>query len=516
MNTAEQFERAARRHPDALAVVCESGSVTYQRLHDRSSQFANALAAMGIEPGARVATWLENSVACVEIDFALAKAGLVRVPLNPRCTIREACVILTDVEPDALLLGAGFAEHARDLQGAAPTLRHTIVVGDAHPAALPAGALAYEDLIARAIASHPRCPADDETLHSIFYTSGSSGRPKGCMHTHRGIFQVACNVLLEIGPAAPGEKLLLLQPLSHGAAYFVLPYLMRGCTVVVMPRFDASRALTLMHDMAIETVRLVPTMLQRMLRAPEIETLVFPKLRQILYAGSPVPGEVLREAIDRFGPRLCQQYGQSEAPSTLALLERADHTLENLERGVLGTAGYPWPTVELKVVDRDDRALPDGTAGEVIARAPHCMAGYWKQPELSARTLRGGWLRTNDLGVIESDGRLRLLGRMDEMIVSGGYNIAPREVEDVLHRHPAVIEAAVVAEPDPEWGQAVVAYVVVSDPALEADALIAFARPLLGYKRPRRIHLRSELPKTPNGKIEKSALRPVATASCGP
>jgi acyl-CoA synthetase (AMP-forming)/AMP-acid ligase II len=260
---------------------------------------------------------------------------------------------------------------------------------------------------------------------------------------------------------------------------------------------------------------MVPTMLQRLLDQPDIGKLDFSNLRQIVYGGSHIASDLLGRAIRLFGPRLAQHYGQTEAPSTLTVLSRYEHTLENLAAGVLTSAGHAWTSVEARIANENDEEVPFGDIGELQIRAPHVMAGYWKQPELSNKILRGGWLHTNDLARIDERGFIYLLGRQDEMIISGGFNIAPREIEDALCDHPSVAEAAVFGKPDPEWGHIVFAFVTPSEPGLTRESLVEFTRTTLGYKRPKEIVFLPELPKNANGKVDKALLKKLMTTSQG-
>lgn len=507
MIVAQHIRRAALLYPKHLAAICEGERRTHAELDERSSRLANVLLGLGLRRGARVAVLLENSIRCIEVDFALSKAGLVRVALNPRITASELAFILTDAEPAAIIHGMHFNALIAAVRDACRSIRHSICVKESAAAAESGKTIDYEEALVNADAEAPAVELGEEDIHSIAYTSGSSGNPKGVILTQRAIVQVAYNVLLELGPEAPGEKVLLLQPLSHGSAYFVLAYYMRGCAVVLMRQFNAQCALELVRDLEIETVKLVPTMLQRILALPEIEKTSFPRLRQIVYGGSHIPMEVLRRSVEMLGPRLAQHYGQTEAPSMLSVMSRHEHTLENVASGLLKSAGRPVTTVAMRVVDEAGRALPTGEIGELIVRAPHAMSGYWKRDDLTSTVLREGWLHTNDLARFDECGYVFLIGRKDEMIISGGYNIAPREVEDVLCKHPAITEAAVFGRADPEWGQAVIAVVALCDTSATKAQLVEYSRKMLGYKRPKDILIVDELPKNPNGKIDKSVLK---------
>ena len=533
MNVADQIHRCAALYSDAPAARCGDEVRSYREIEERSNRLAQALLAHGLVHGDRVAVWMENSIRCVEIDFALAKAGLVRVSLNPRLTAQEARFIFQDSGARVLCHGASFDSQIGAATQDTPELTLHLRVDEsdtgAHPVHLPGQAAVavigasngasngaahasrdYEAFLAAGNPSPPGCVIDAEDLYCLFYTSGTTGRPKGVMLSHRSILHVSWNLLMEIGPVEVGEKALLMQPLSHGAGFFVLPQFMKGGCCVIMRHFDPAEVLRLAAEHGIEMIKLIPTMLQRILRVPGVEHVRLPSLRALVYGASPMPEEPLKRAIEVFGPgKLVQIYGQSECPVTLTVLPGREHRADNPYPQRLLSAGRPWPTVEVRVVDDDSRDVAPGGVGEVVLRGPHLMSGYWRRPDLTAEVLRDGWLRTKDMGRIDEHGFVYLLGRKDEMIISGGYNIAPREVEDVLYRHDSVVEAAVVGEADAEWGQAVVAYVVLRD-GMSSDVLTLqdFAREHLGFKRPKRMYRLDELPKNAAGKIQKTALRP--------
>jgi len=512
MVVADHVRRAARGYPHQVAAICDGEQRTHLEIDERSSRFANALGRSGLAAGERVIVLLDNSIRCIEVDFGLAKAALVRVSLNPRITAPELEYILRDAEPSAIVFGSNFQALIAPAVSCVEGIRQLVRVAEPGSPELDPAAVDYERMLAGSSPDAPAVHAAEDALHSIAYTSGSTGKPKGVMLTHRAIVQVAYNVLLELGPERPGEKVLLLQPLSHGSAYYVLAYFMRGCAVVLMRQFSAHGALRLLRELEIETAKMVPTMLQRLLAVPGIDAMAFPSLRQIVYGGSHISTDVLGRAISMFGPRLAQHYGQSEAPSTLTLLHRHEHTHDNLASGLLSSAGRPWATVDARIANEVGEEVPHGEIGELLVRGPHVMTGYWKRPDLTAAVLRDGWLHTSDLARMDERGFVYLLGRKDEMIISGGFNIAPREVEDVLCNHPAVMEAAVLGKPDREWGQIVVAFVSSRDKSVTREQLTEFARPALGYKRPKEILILDELPKNPNGKIDKAALKRVMSA----
>ncbi len=503
MNVVDQLRLAARRFGDSPLALCADEQRTYAEIDRRSEQLANALRERGVAQGDRVATLLVNSVRCVETDFGLAKGGYVRASINPKLTGREAEFIIGDSDARALVYDASLDAVVDEIEPRLPPDLKLVRVGGARNRSED-----YEAMLAAASAEPVDIASAPEDLSSLFYTSGTTGRPKGVMLTHRAILHVAYNLLLELGVYREGEKILLMQPMSHGAGFYVLPYLMKGGAVVIMREFDPVEALELSERHAIEVIKVVPTMLQRMLRVPGVEQRPLPAMRLIVYGAAAMPLEPLKRAIEIYGPRLLQVYGQSECPVTLAVLPASAHRLDTPHPQRLTSAGWPWATVEVRIADEAGKDVPRGEIGEVLVRGPHMMSGYWKRPDLSAKALRDGWLWTNDIGRIDDSGVLYLLGRKDEMIVSGGYNIAAREVEDALYEHPSVVEVAVVPEEDAEWGQVVVAYLVLQDPGLPLEPVIAHAKAALGFKRPKRMYVLREMPKNTAGKIQKKGLTP--------
>lgn len=505
MSVADHLARTAKLHEDKIAAICCDEQLTYGQIHQRSNKLAQALLAQGLKPGDRVGTLMENSLRCVEVDFALAKAGLVRASINPRLPASDGEYILSDSDAKALIHDIEFESMVAEMLPTLPLIDTRIrTSGDADSHALD-----YESFMATGEPATPGVKVDAEDLYCLLYTSGTTGRPKGVMLSHRSFMQVSNNFRIELGPTDVGQKILLMQSMTHGACLFLLASWMTGGTAVIMSHFDAEKALRLAAEHEVESIKLIPTMLQRILRLPNIDEVKLPKLRQIIYGASPMPTDALNRAIEVFGDgKLLQIYGQSEAPATISVLPASEHRRDNPNRERLSSSGRAWATVAVRVVDDNGQEVPEGEPGELQVQAPQLMSGYWKRPDLTEEVIRDGWLCTKDMARLDSAGYIYLLGRKDEMIISGGYNMAPREIEEELHNHPAVLDAAVVGEPDTEWGQVVVAYVVLKDFSITAAELIAAVKPVLGYKRPRRIYVLDEMPKNATGKIQKKALSP--------
>jgi len=506
MNVPDLLAQAAELNGDNVFAICDGRHATLGQLHSHAHVLCAALAGLGVNKGDRVAVLLENSIHCIEIDFGLANGGFVRVSLNPKISAPDADYILQDAEPVVVMYGANYCQFIAALQSRHPHISRWIQISDATGAATSmVFAIDYQTLLASK-QSATACAIADEDDYCIFYTSGSSGKPKGVVLSHRSLVSAANNVLVVFESLLAGERVLLLQPLSHGSAFFILGCAMRGACVVLTREFDAKRVLQLINDEHITTIKLVPTMLHRLLEEPASDEAVFRNLKHVIYGGSHISAATLRRALPIFGARLFQHYGQSEAPSLITVLSGNDHVTHASDSPVLTSAGRAISGVDVKIAKQDGANAGRDEVGEVVVRAPQVMTRYWKRPDLTALVLRGGWLHTNDLGRMDEDGYLYLLGRKDEVIISGGFNIAPKEVEDAITTHPAVREVAVIGKPDIVWGQMVVAYVTVCDPTLEGPEIIRHVKPLLGFKSPKQVTIVSRLPKNLNGKMDRKAI----------
>jgi long-chain acyl-CoA synthetase len=495
------IERTVRLHRHRVAVLCGDASVSFGELHERACRLGNALAARGLLPGDRVGVLLPNRAEYAEIDIGLAQAGFVRVSLNTRATPHQQCEVLDDAEARALIYDGALADAAAVVLDGVPSIGVAICVGDEPDG----GAEEYETALAHASPAPPDADPAPDDLYCLFYTSGTTGRPKGVMLEHGAYHAVALNLLLEFGPVRPGERIVLTQPLSHGGGFFLLPWLISGATCIVMERFDPVGCLELAERHAADAIKVVPTMLLQMLEAG-IEPPPLPALRTVIYGASPMPAGRLAELIERFGPLFAQLYGQAEAPMSITVLAREDHA-----GPLLASAGRAWHGVEVRVVDSDGRDVANGETGEVVVRGPHLMRGYWGLPELTATVLRDGWVHTRDLARQDERGFVFLLGRTDEMIVSGGFNIAPRVVEDVLNRHPAVLESAVTGLPHSTLGQEVAAFVALRPGReLSPAEIVDFTRAELGFQKPRTVRIVERLPRNAYGKVATSELRRLA------
>jgi len=489
--------RGAQGHRERIALTAGERTMTFGEVDELSSRLANALLDLGVESRARTGLLLNNSLLSVPVDFACVKANLNRVPLNARLSLDEHARMLVEARVSVLMYGADLRERAAALAEVVPDL-HAIPLEPAEP-----GEMALMTVAENAPSELPDVDVRPTDVVLTLFTSGTTGTLKAAQHTQASYAAICRNVLMNLMPARDDDVMLHAASLIHASGVFVLPCWLRGARTVIMPGFEPAEFLRLLEAESITAINLVPTMLQMLLQQPGLAGRNFSALRYIIYGASPIPQPVLARAMDVFGrERFFQYYGQTECPLCITVLRPEDHAGDRLR-----SCGKPCPDVELKLIDANGDAAR-GREGEIAVRAPSMMAGYFDAPELDAEMrLPGGWLRTRDLGVLDDDGFLYLLDRTSDMIVTGGYNVYPREVEDVLLTHPAVRECAVIGVADETWVEAVAAVVVTGADVSEAE-LIAFCRDkLASYKKPQRILFETALPKTAVGKISRKTLR---------
>ncbi|MBI3436941.1 MAG: AMP-binding protein [Proteobacteria bacterium] len=494
-NLALALVQAAMAAPELPALGHGARMVaTYAQLARRAGSLAAALRQrLRLVPGDRVAIAARNTPEFIEILYGIWHAGLAAVPVNAKLHAAELGYILDHCGARAAFVGRDIAAA---LGAHAPAgLERAIVIGGDEYAALMTADPA--PIIARA--------RDD--LAWLFYTSGTTGRPKGAQLTHGVLDVMSRAYLAEVDPVAPGDGLLHGAPMSHGSGLYIMAHVAnRGVNIVPESGgFDAPEIFALLRGWPRSSLFAAPTMVNRLIECAAD----FPldHLRTIVWGGAPMYVEDARRALDRFGARLAQIYGQGESPMTITRLTRAEIADREHPRWIdrLASAGRAFGAVDVMVADADDRALPADAAGEILCRGGAVMPGYWRDPQASAATLRGGWLHTGDIGALDAEGYLTLKDRSKDVIISGGSNIYPREVEEVLLRHQAVREVSVIGRPDRQWGEVVVAYVVGEAPASELDALCLDA--IARFKRPKEYLFVDALPKNNYGKVLKTQLR---------
>ena len=502
MNLAELLVETGTRRADRPALARgETTIATYAVLAERVAQLAGALRGkFGLVDGDRVAIAMRNSPQFAEVMLAAWHAGLVAVPMNAKLHPKEFAYILEDS-------GARLCFVTDDLAGAIGEAGGTATV-------VPAEGVAYGRLVAHA--PIPVRATAPDALAWLFYTSGTTGRPKGAMLTHRNLRAMIEAYVTDVDAISPQDCIVHAAPMSHGSGLYLLPHLAKGACQVVPESggFDPDEICALLRVHRGVTFFFAPTMVMRLVGARAAREAGMHNLKTIVYGGGPMYAEHSVRALEALGPKLVQIYGQGESPMTITCLKRDVHMANSHPRYMerLASVGTPFTGTRVRLAGADDEDVPVGGIGEVLVRGETVMKGYWRNEAASRETLGGGWLHTGDMGAFDGDGFLTLKDRSKDVIISGGSNIYPREVEEVLLQHPRVVEASVVGRPHPEWGEEVVAFVVLAPGALvaegELDALCLAN--IARFKRPRAYRFVDGLPKNNYGKVLKTALREMA------
>ncbi|WP_205719445.1 AMP-binding protein [Actinomadura geliboluensis] len=487
-------EYAARKHPERPAILFEDEAVTYAELRDRVRRTANALLTVA-EPGDRVAVLSGNRPEYFDLYYGVPGAGMALTFLNHRLHPSEIAGLVAHAQASVLLVSSEYVEEMDRLRDAMPTVKTVLNLDDD-----------YRDLVAKAPATEPPRP-DEDSVAWLVYTSGTTGRPKGVMLSHRNL------VTGVVGSVAHWEipdatRFLFCFPLCHVGGYTAVVYHMRGATVGIVRSYDNDTFLRRVAEWRITQTGLAPTMIAFLLSHPGIEDRDLGTLQAIGYGASAIPAEVLRRGMDVLGCDFYQGMGMSELGGNILHFGIAEHRRAAAgETHLLAAAGRVMDLADVRIVDEDFRDVPDGEPGEMVVRCDQVMRGYWREPELTAEAFRDGWFRTGDVVRRDAEGMVYIVDRIKDMIITGGENVASREVEQVLYRHPAIADAAVFGVPDPRWGESVCAAVVARE-EIGADDVIAFAREHLGgYKVPRRVEFVRELPRNVAGKVLKRELR---------
>ncbi|MEC7491181.1 MAG: AMP-binding protein [Pseudomonadota bacterium] len=503
MNLAQLLSDTASQYPGAPALACGNRVLAnYSEHAGRSAGLGGALLGeLGLKKGDRIALAMANTPAYSEIMFGAWHAGLSAVPMNSRLHSREFAYILKNSGAKACFVSDELADSIATAQKTVTTCEHIIRADSPH----------YESLLSANAA--PMANADNDALAWLFYTSGTTGRPKGAMLTHGNLRSVNSSYLSNVDQIASNDCIIHAAPYSHGSGIYMLVHVECGACQVIPGSggFDPDEVIDLIEKWQGATLFLAPTMVTRLMNAPRLQNAETTNLKTIVYGGAPMYLEDCLKALKLLGPKLVQIYGQGEAPMTITSVSREVHTQcdhpKYHER--LASVGTAQSGVEVRVVNTDDTDVQAGDIGEILVRGDVVMRGYWNNPDASSKTLRGGWLHTGDMGVFDSDGYLTLKDRSKDLIISGGSNIYPREIEEILLTHSGVQECSVIGKPDQDWGEKVIAFIVpevgtdVRGKDLDALCLKRIAR----YKRPREYVFVGSLPKNNYGKVLKTELR---------
>ena len=513
MNTTDFLSIANAICPDRVMMVFEGKRWTFSQTNECVNRLANALMKLGIEKGDRVGVLQVNCNEYIEAYFATAKLGAIFVPLNFRAKADELSFMISNAEAKLLFLGARYLEMVDGMLPNLQTVKECIMLDDRSD-----GKLHYGDLIDSSSSEDVLGEIEDDDITILMYTAGTTGRPKGVPLTHN---RFVSYVLNNVEPASPEieERNLLTVPLYHVAGcQAMMAAVYGGRTLVLMRQFEVKEWMKTVQQERATRAMLVPTMLKWIIDDPEFKMFDLSSLKVITYGAAPMPFDVINKAIKEMPwVKFINAFGQTETASTITALGPEDHVIDGTEeerekklRRLTSSIGRPLPDVELKIVDEEGNPLKTGEVGEILAKGPRIMSGYWRDEEKTAQTLTAdGWLRTGDVGWMDEEGYIYLAGRGDDMIIRGGENISPEEVEDVLHSHPKIDEAAVIGVPDPEWGQQPMAVVVLKkgETAIPEEIIEYCRSKLAGFKRPRSVVFIDSLPRNPMGKVLRKKLR---------
>ena len=504
MNLAHLLERMAHQAPERLAIFNGTQCVaTYSEWAERAARIGAQLKAQGLAPGERVVIFMRNHPRYLELMLGAWWAGLVVVPVNAKLHLKELQWIIDNAQARWAFVTGDTVPDLSALSGL-----DGVVDADSAPCD------AWVNQGAGLAAIEERAATDTAWL---FYTSGTTGRPKGVMITHRNLMTMGLTYFNDVDAVSPGDAIAYAAPMSHGAGIYAIPHLMVGARHVVPASggFDAAELFALGRELGPLSMFAAPTIVKRIVDEAEAQGLSPEQcghsFKTIVYGGAPMYAADIQRALRTMGPRFVQIYGQGESPMVGTALSRA-HLADAAHPGFaerIASVGVAQTPVRIRVAGPGGEALAPGEVGEVLIQGDSVMAGYWHNPEATAAAIRDGWLWTGDMGALDSEGFLTLKDRSKDLIISGGSNIYPREVEEVLLTAPGVAEVAVVGAPDPEWGEIVVAFVVPqAAAALDAKRLDAFCLDHIArFKRPKRYEIVASLPKNNYGKVLKTALR---------
>ncbi|CAI8790051.1 fatty-acyl-CoA synthase [Pseudomonas jessenii] len=502
MNLGKILSRSARYWPDHEAVIDSRQRITYAQLEARTNRLASGLLKLGLEPGAHVAILAMNRVELVEAEVAFYKAAMVKVPINARLSPEEIVSVLNDSRSVAVITGSAAAKALGANRRALPHLKWIIVLAE------EGGDIPYREILDMGEERELNSDPHDDQLAVLHYTSGSSGVLKAAMLTFGNRKALVRKSLVSpVRGAGPDDVMAHVGPITHASGMQIMPLLAVGACNLLIERYDDELLLRTIEQERVTRLFLVPAMVNRLVNVEGVERFDLSSLRLVMYGAAPMAPTLVSRAIDVFGPILAQGYGAGETCSLVTVLTEQDH-LEKDGR-LLASCGRCYFETDLRVVNEQFEDIQPGEIGEIVVKGDDIMTGYWQAPELTAEVMKDGYYLTGDLATIDERGYVFIVDRKKEMIISGGFNIYPTEVEQVLYSLPQVFEAAVVGVPDEQWGEAIKAVVVLKPGASldEAQVIEYCGQHLAGFKKPRSVDFIDELPKNPNGKIVRRLVR---------
>jgi long-chain acyl-CoA synthetase len=505
MSLGDIILRNARIFPDKVAYMSDTQKITFSQFNDRINRLYSYLQKKGLKKGSRVAILSYTRPEYMEVFGVAEKGGLITVPINWRLKGKELAYQFNNSGAEVLIVQSPFIDTIKEIQSEIE-VKHYVCIGDK-----PEGMENYEEVLSQNMPVEPDVEIKDDDIVYIIYTSGTTGVPNGAMITHGGQKECSRSMAIEVGIRRVEKHLEGMMLFHIGPRSFLFPIFHRGCTNYLVERFDAKRFMEIIEKERITTTELVPTQIAMILDLPDLEKYDTSSLHTIFYAGMPMSVPVLRRGIERFGTVFVQGFGQTETGPLITCFCREYHDpygdAKSLNR--LSSCGQPAIDVDVKIVDEHGGELGVNEVGEIMAKHAWLMKGYWNKPELTAQTMEDGWVHTGDMGYMDEEGFLFIVDRKKDMIISGGENIYPREIEEVLYGHPAVLEAAVIGAPNDTWGEEVKAFIALKRGLVASEEeIIGFCKDkLAAYKKPKSIEFMDELPKTGSGKIFKKVLK---------
>ena len=502
MNVGQLLTISALKYPEKLAVIAEEGRCTFQEFDRRTSSLSGAMLKAGFNKGDRVAILFFNSLYFVEVYFAALKAGLVATPVNFRFAGPEISYVLNDSQASILFYGPEFEDTLVGIREELEAVRQFVCPHDGQSSL----AMGYEDFLSKGTPANSTPEIGEDDRCQIMYTSGTTGRPKGAILTHGNVLWNLFNTILG-REDSPGDRAIIVGPLYHTAAlnnHFTIQIALGG-TSILLRKFDPESLLKTIQDEKATVVSGAPALYNMLLQHAGKRKYDTSSIRKCTAGSDKLPMEVKRKLLEFFPniEGIYDVYGCTEAAPCITILNARDSLRKD------GSVGKALPFLEARVVDEEDRRLPPGQIGELICKGPNVMVGYHRHPQATQEALRDGWLHTGDLARMDEEGFFYIVDRKKDMIVSGGENIYPRELEEVLMRHPAVSDVAVLGIPDPDWGESVKAFVVVKEgQTMEEAEVVAFCKKYLAsYKKPKHVTFLPSIPRNPSGKALKRQLK---------
>lgn len=506
MNLGRYISRSAKYYAGQPAMIFEGKKISYEELDKRTNRLARGFYALGMEKGDRVAIQAWNRPEIAETEVACYKAGMVRIPINARLSPAETSGILNNAEVKTVIADRQHLEPLLDNRQSLETVRNFVDLDGTL-----AGAGSFEKIMADSRDEGLNVEVGLEELAVLTYSSGTTGKLKGIMQSYGNRMAMIRKALMfpEVR-IRPGDTIIHVGPITHVSGMLLMPFFFTGGCNLILNRFDLDLLLETIQRERVNYTMVVPAMINFLLAYPKVTQYRFDSLKGIFYGAAPIAPARVQQAIDLFGPILIQGYGMSETTSFIAVLTASEHLAAlKSNPGRLGSCGRAVFDTEIRVVNEKGEEVSPGEIGEITARGPDIMKGYYKDPELTRKTILNNWIQSGDMAKVDEEGYIYIVDRKTEMIISGGFNVYPSEIEQVLYQHPAVLEACVLGVPDDKWGEAIKAVVVLKKgEAATEEALIQHCKTeLSSYKKPQSVDFVAELPKNPNGKIARKVVK---------